>query len=137
MQVIRRLDHVMAPVEDQHYLGWGDLPPDLIAAIGGQFECPRHVDSASLVCKAWQQAIPTGVQSLEVDMNPHQDAWHAKVEQLGQLVPSLSSCKAYVSNAVPQTEFAENIKQLARQLHNIQVMPDNVTAVIVARHNSL
>jgi len=111
----------MPSVEEQQHVGWEDLPPDLIAAIGEQFQCPRHVNSASLVCKTWQQAIPTGVQTLEVDMNPHQEAWHAKVEQLCQLVPSLSSCKAYVSNAVPKTEFAGNIKSLARQLHNIQV----------------
>jgi len=82
---------------------------------------PSNVNSASLVCKAWKQGIPAGVQTLELDVHPSEAAWAAKCQQLAALTPSLSSCKAYVSTAVPKLEFGGKIEQLARQLKHIEV----------------
>eukprot|EP00879_Flechtneria_rotunda_P024277 GHRR01025729.1.p1 GENE.GHRR01025729.1~~GHRR01025729.1.p1 ORF type:complete len:467 (+),score=150.86 GHRR01025729.1:1156-2556(+) len=101
-------------------VGWAELPGDILQMIGGMFSSSTHVNCALRVCKSWQKGIPAGVQQLELDMNPALDAWHAKVEQLGQLLPTLSSCKAHVSTAVPKLEFGDKIKQLAGKLHNIQ-----------------
>lgn len=61
-----------------------------------------------------------GVEALEVDVNPNHELWLAKVEQLQQLTPSLSSCKAHVSSAVSTSEFGAKIKHLSRKLRNIQ-----------------
>jgi hypothetical protein len=82
---------------------------------------PGNINSASLVCKAWKQGIPAGVQALELDMNPSETAWTAKCQQLAALTPSLSSCKAHVSTAVPKLEFGGKIEQLSRQLKHIEV----------------
>lgn len=82
---------------------------------------PGNINSACLVCKSWKLGIPGGVQTLELDMNPSQEAWQAKVEQLRELTPSVSSCKAHVSKAVPKLEFGGKIKHLAHKLRNIQV----------------
>uniref|UniRef100_A0A383VIH7 F-box domain-containing protein n=1 Tax=Tetradesmus obliquus TaxID=3088 RepID=A0A383VIH7_TETOB len=101
--------------------GWGDLPADLLQCIGGMIgPTPSNVNSASLVCKAWKQGIPAGVQTLELDVHPSEAAWAAKCQQLAALTPSLSSCKAYVSTAVPKLEFGGKIEQLARQLKHIE-----------------
>lgn len=83
--------------------------------------CPGHVNCASLVCKNWSQNLRAGVQALEVDVNPDNELWLAKVEQLQQLTPSLSSCKAHVSCAVGKLDFGTKIKHLSRKLHSIQV----------------
>eukprot|EP00882_Tetradesmus_deserticola_P014241 GHRQ01015137.1.p1 GENE.GHRQ01015137.1~~GHRQ01015137.1.p1 ORF type:complete len:132 (+),score=27.70 GHRQ01015137.1:73-468(+) len=102
--------------------GWGDLPADVLQFIGGMIgPMPGTVSNASLVCKGWKQGIPAGVQMLELDMNPSEPAWVAKCQQLASLTPSLSSCKAYVSSAVPKLEFGGKIEQLACQLKHIEV----------------
>lgn len=100
---------------------WSDLPADVLTVIGGLMACPNQLSSATRVCKTWNQAIPTGVERLELDMNPCGQAWGAKVEQLQRLTPSLSRCKAHVSTAVPKMAFGANIKQLGAKLKNIQV----------------
>lgn len=97
------------------------MPADLLQCIGGMIgPTPSNVNSASLVCKAWKQGIPAGVQTLELDVHPSEAAWAAKCQQLAALTPSLSSCKAYVSTAVPKLEFGGKIEQLARQLKHIE-----------------
>lgn len=94
------------------------MPADLLQCIGGMIgPTPSNVNSASLVCKAWKQGIPAGVQTLELDVHPSEAAWAAKCQQLAALTPSLSSCKAYVSTAVPKLEFGGKIEQLAQLKH--------------------
>lgn len=100
---------------------WSDLPQDVLSVIGGLMSCPNQLNSATRVCKSWNQAIPSGVERLELDMNPCNQAWGAKVEQLQRLTPSLSRCKAHVSTAVPKMTFGANLRQLAEKLQNIQV----------------
>lgn len=100
---------------------WSDLPADVLAVIGGLMSCTNQLNSATKVCRHWNQAIPSGVERLELDMNPCNQAWGAKVEQLQRLTPSLSRCKAHVSTAVPKMAFGDNIRQLAAKLQNIQV----------------
>lgn len=46
---------------------WSELPADVLELVGARFTCPQHIDSASRVCRQWQ-AIPQGVQALELDM---------------------------------------------------------------------
>lgn len=103
---------------------WSDLPGDVLSVIGSLMSCPNQLSSATRVCKAWKQGIPAGVEKLELDMNPCNQAWGAKVEQLQRLTPSLARCKAHVSTAVPKTAFGANIRQLASKLKNIQVGAD-------------
>jgi hypothetical protein len=83
--------------------------------------CPSQLNSATRVCKNWNQSIPSGVERLELDMNPCNQAWGAKVERLQRFTPHLSRCKAHVGTAVPKMAFGANLRQLATKLHNIQV----------------
>ena len=98
---------------------------------------PSNVNSASLVCKAWKQGIPAGVQTLELDVHPSEPAWAAKCQQLAALTPSLSSCKAYVSTAVPKLEFGGKIEQLARQLKHVEVSWQVAKYVALLHESSL
>jgi hypothetical protein len=107
------------------------LPADVLAVIGGLMSCTNQLNSATKVCRHWNQAIPSGVERLELDMNPCNQAWGAKVEQLQRLTPSLSRCKAHVSTAVPKMAFGDNIRQLAAKLQNIQVWLRAVAAACV------
>lgn len=113
--------HTLDVVPQQQPAPWSDLPGDILSTIGGLLSCPNQVNSATRVCRTWNQAIPSGVERLELDMNPCNQAWGAKVEQLQRLTPSLSRCKAHVSTAVPRTAFGANLRQLAGKLQNIQV----------------
>lgn len=83
--------------------------------------CTSQLNNATRVCKSWKQSIPSGVERLELDMNPCNQAWGAKVEQLQRFTPNLSRCKAHVGTAVPKIAFGANLRQLATKLHNIQV----------------
>lgn len=117
--------NMLAPNQLQSLTGepvpWSDLPADVLSVIGGLISCPSQLNSATRVCKNWNQAIPSGVERLELDMNPCGQAWGAKVEQLQRLTPALSRCKAHVSTAVPRTAFGANIRRLASKLQSIEV----------------
>jgi hypothetical protein len=123
MQGCQALDVMAHPLQNitGEPVPWSELPQDVLSVIGGLMSCPSQLNSATKVCKNWNQSIPSGVERLELDMNPCNQAWGAKVEQLQRFTPNLSRCKAHVGTAVPKMAFGANLRQLATKLHNIQV----------------